>query len=76
MLVKPLASTTDQIADQNAPYCRELRYVVSSDYIELADYWWMQQDMNSLFLRHHCLTSSGISQISISYNSVLLAWRW
>ena len=33
---------TDQITDQYAPYCSELRYAVSSDYIELADYWWMQ----------------------------------
>ena len=43
---------TDQITDQYAPYCSELRYAVSSDYIELADYWWMQQEMNTLFLRH------------------------
>ena len=33
---------TDQITDQYAPYCSELRYAVSSDYIELADYWWIQ----------------------------------
>ena len=66
---------TDQITDQYAPYCSELRYAVSSDYIELADYWWMQQEMNTLSVRHHCLTSSGISPISISYNSVLLARR-
>ena len=46
---------TDQITDQYAPYCSELRYAVSSDYIELADCWWMQQEMNTLFLRHHCL---------------------
>ena len=43
---------TDQITDQYAPYCSELRYAVSIDYIELADYWWMQQEMNTLFLRH------------------------
>jgi hypothetical protein len=43
---------TDQITDQYAPYCSELRYAVSSDYIELADCWWMQQEMNTLFLRH------------------------
>ena len=43
---------TDQITDQYAPYCSELRHAVSSDYIELADYWWMQQEMNTLFLRH------------------------
>jgi len=41
---------TDQITDQYAPYCSELRYAVSSDYIELADFWWMQQEMNTLFL--------------------------
>ena len=66
---------TDQITDHYAPYCSELRYAVSSDYIELADYWWMQQEMNTLSVRHHCPTSSGISPISISYNSVLLARR-
>ena len=43
---------TDQITDQYAPYCSELRYAVSSDYIELADYWWMQQEMNTLSVRH------------------------
>ena len=43
---------TDQITDQYAPYCSELRYAVSFDYIELADFWWMQQEMNTLFLRH------------------------
>ena len=43
---------TDQITDQYAPYCSELRYAVSIDYIELADYWWMQQEVNTLFLRH------------------------
>ena len=42
---------TDQITDQYAPYCSELRYAVSSDYIELADYWWMQQEMNTLSVR-------------------------
>ena len=44
--------STDQITDQYAPYCSELRYAVSSDYIELADYWWMQQEMNTLSVRH------------------------
>ena len=44
---------TDQITDQYAPYCSELRYAVSSDYIELADYWWMQQEMNTLSVRHN-----------------------
>ena len=48
---------TDQITDQYAPYCSELRYAVSIDYIELADYWWMQQEMNTLFLRHLFLIS-------------------
>ena len=43
---------TDQITDQYAPYCSELSYAVSSDYIELADYWWMQQEMNTLSVRH------------------------
>ena len=43
---------TDQITDQYAPYCSELRYAVSIDYIELADYWWMQQEMNPLSVRH------------------------
>ena len=43
---------TDQITDQYAPYCSELRYAVSIDYIELADYWFLQQEMNTLFLRH------------------------
>ena len=37
---------TDQITDQYAPYCSELRYFVSSDYIELADYWFLQQGSN------------------------------
>jgi hypothetical protein len=32
---------TDQITDQYAPYCSELGYAVSSEYRELADYWWM-----------------------------------
>ena len=36
------------ITDQYAPYCSELRYAVSIDYIELADYWWMQQDPSRL----------------------------
>ena len=49
---------TDQITDQYAPYCSELRYAVSSDYIELADYWWMQQEMNTLSVRQ-------ISKLSI-----------
>ena len=66
---------TDQITDQYAPYCSELRYAVSIDYIELADCWWMQQEMNTLSVRHHCLSSSGISPISISNNSYLLARR-
>ena len=48
---------TDQITDQYAPYCSELRYTVSSDYIELADYWWMLQEVNTLFLRHLFLIS-------------------
>ena len=43
---------TDQITDQYAPYCSELRYAVSIDYIELADYWWMQQEMNPSSVRH------------------------
>ena len=43
---------TDQITDQYAPYCSELRYAVSIDYIELADCWWMQQEMNTLSVRH------------------------
>ena len=43
---------TDQITDQYAPYCSELRYAVSSDYIELADYWFLQQEMNTLSLCH------------------------
>ena len=25
---------------------------VSSDYIELADYWWMLQEVNTLSVRH------------------------
>ena len=47
-----LSCITDQITDQYAPYCSELRYAVSIDYIELADYWWMQQEMNTLSVRH------------------------
>ena len=47
---------TDQITDQYAPYCSELRYAVSSDYIELADYWWMQQAMNTLSIRQYTLS--------------------
>jgi hypothetical protein len=43
---------TDQITDQYAPYCSELRYAVLSEYRELADYWWMQQEMNTLSVRH------------------------
>jgi hypothetical protein len=43
---------TDQITDQYAPYCSELGNAVSIDYIELADYWWMQQEMNTLSVRH------------------------
>ena len=43
---------TDQITDQYAPYCSELRYAVSNKYIELADHWWIQQDLNTLRLRH------------------------
>jgi hypothetical protein len=66
---------TDQITDQYAPYCSELKYAVSNDNIELADCWWMQQELNTLSVRHNRLTSSGISPISISYNSVLLARR-
>ena len=34
-------SITDHITDQYAPYCSELGYAVSSEYRELADYWWM-----------------------------------
>ena len=45
-------SITDQITDQYAPYCDELRYAVPSEYRELADYWWMQQEMNTLSVRH------------------------
>ncbi len=41
---------TDHITDQYAPYCSELGYAVSIDYIELADYWWIQQEMNTLSL--------------------------
>ena len=48
---------TDQITDQYAPYCSELRYAVSSDYIELADYWWMQQEMNPSSVRHELYLS-------------------
>ena len=44
---------TDQITDQYAPYCSELKYAVSNDNIELADYWWMQQEMNALSVRHN-----------------------
>ena len=43
---------TDQITDQYAPYCSELRYAVLSEYIELADCWWIQKAMNTLLLRH------------------------
>ena len=43
---------SDEITDQYAPYYSEMRYAVFSDYIELAGYWWMQQEMNILFLRH------------------------
>ena len=43
---------TDQITDQYAPYCSELRYAVSIDYIELAVYWRIQQEMNTLSVRH------------------------
>ena len=42
---------TDQITDQYAPYCSELRYAVSNKYIELADHWWIQQDLNTLSVR-------------------------
>ena len=48
-------SITDQIPDQYAPYCSELRYAVSIDYIELADYWWIQQEMNTLSVRHNLI---------------------
>jgi hypothetical protein len=44
---------TDQITDQYAPYCSELGDAVSNDYIELADHWWMQQEMNTLSLCHY-----------------------
>ena len=40
------------ITDHYAPYCDELRYSVFIKNRELAEYWWMQQDMNSLFVRH------------------------
>ena len=43
---------TDQITDQYAPYCSELRYAVFIYYIELADFWWMQQEVNTLSVRH------------------------
>jgi len=33
---------TDQITDQYAPYCSELRYAVSNDYRVLTDCWWMR----------------------------------
>jgi len=42
---------TDQITDQYAPYCSELGYAVLSEYRELADYWGMQQAMNTLSVR-------------------------
>ena len=48
----PQSIITDQITDQYAPYCSELSYAVSNDYIELDDCWWMKQEMNTLFLRH------------------------
>ena len=32
---------TDQITDQNTPYCSELRYAVSNRNRVLADHWWM-----------------------------------
>ena len=50
---------TDQITDQYAPYCSELRYAVSSDYIELADYWWMQQEMNTCLSANTYFKSMG-----------------
>ena len=43
---------TDQITDHFAPYCDELRYAVSNKTRELAENWWMQQDMNPLSVRH------------------------
>ena len=46
----PPQSITDQITDQYAPYCGELGYAVLSEYRELADNWWMQQEMNTLSL--------------------------
>ena len=48
----PPQSITDQITDQNTPYCDELGYGVLSEYRELADHWWMQQEMNTLSLCH------------------------
>ena len=33
---------TDQITDQYAPYCSELRYAISNDYRVLTDCWWMR----------------------------------
>ena len=36
-MVKFFLKIIDQITDQYAPYCSELRYAVSNDYIELAD---------------------------------------
>ena len=33
---------TDQITDQYAPYCSELRYAVTNDYRVLTDCWWMR----------------------------------
>mgnify|MGYP006453321873 CR=1 FL=1 len=51
-LAETLFLITDQITDQNTPYCGELRYAVSNDIRELADYWWMQQEMNTLSVRH------------------------
>jgi len=60
---------TDQITDQYAPYCSELRYAVSNDNIELADFWWMQQEMNTLFLRHIGFFSINNGKSIISYGA-------
>ena len=60
---------TDQITDQYAPYCSELRYAVSSDYIELADYWWMQQEMNTLSVRHIYVIKILILNVLYNYKS-------
>ena len=38
----PQSIITDQITDQYAPYCGELRYAVSNDYRVLTDCWWMR----------------------------------